>query len=115
MIEIGRVCTKIAGRDAGMRCIIVDIIDRNYSLVDGETRRRKCNNDHLDFTDRVFKISKGASHDKVKELFKKELNIEIKDSVKKEAKPQEKKKGKGKAAAETTAEKGKAKADKKKK
>jgi large subunit ribosomal protein L14e len=65
MIDIGRVCVKIAGRDAGKRCVVVDVLDENYVLVDGETRRRKCNILHLEPLDKTVEITKGASHAEV--------------------------------------------------
>ena len=70
--DIGRVCIKIAGRDAGKKCIIVDIIDDVYVLVDGQTRRRKCNISHLEPTKKVLDIKKGASADDVVAVFEKE-------------------------------------------
>ncbi len=71
MIELGRLCLKIAGRDGGKKCIVIDILDNNYVLIDGETRRRKCNISHLEPLDAVIKIKKKASHDEVKTEFKK--------------------------------------------
>lgn len=71
MIEIGRLCIKIAGRDAGLKCIIVDILDDKFVLIDGETRRRKCNILHLEPLKDVIKIKKNASHDEVKKEFEK--------------------------------------------
>ena len=41
MFEVGRICIKIAGRDAGREAIIVDILDGNYVLIDGNVRRKK--------------------------------------------------------------------------
>ena len=79
MIEIGRLCVKTAGRDAGLKCIIVDIIDDSYVLIDGETRRRKCNILHLEPLKEVIKIRKNASHDAIKEEFKK-LNLEARET-----------------------------------
>ncbi len=61
MIEIGRVCIKIAGRDAGNTAIVVEVIDDKYVLIDGNVRRRKCNISHLEPIDDVLKIKKGAS------------------------------------------------------
>jgi len=43
----GRICVKTAGRDAGLKCVIVDVLDDKFVLIDGETRRRKCNILHL--------------------------------------------------------------------
>ena len=42
--DIGRVCVKTMGREAGNYCVIVDIIDKNYLLVDGlKVKRRRVN------------------------------------------------------------------------
>ena len=71
MIGIGRLCVKIAGRDAGKKCVIVDTIDKNYVMIDGETRRRKCNTAHLEPLDTVLKIEKNASHEEIKKEFEK--------------------------------------------
>jgi len=71
MIELGRLCLKIAGRDAGKKCIVIDILDNNYVLIDGETRRRKCNISHLEPLDVVIEVKKKASHDEIKTEFKK--------------------------------------------
>ena len=71
MFEVGRVCLKLAGRDAGKRCIIVDVQDSNFVLIDGETRRRKCNVKHLEPLGDVIKIRKAASHENVAEEFNK--------------------------------------------
>ncbi len=69
MFEVGRLCIKIAGRDAGLKCVVVDVLDSNYVLIDGETRRRKCNVDHLEPLKDVVKIEKNASHEDVKKAF----------------------------------------------
>jgi len=85
MIQIGRLCMKTAGRDAGCKCVVVDILDDNYVLIDGETRRRKCNVLHLEPLKEVIDMKKGASHENVKAEFKK-LKLEVR-----ETKPKEKK------------------------
>jgi large subunit ribosomal protein L14e len=64
-IEVGRLCVKIAGRDAGKECIIVDVTDKNFVLIDGNTRRRKCNIDHLELLPQKADIKKSASHEEV--------------------------------------------------
>ena len=76
LMEIGRLCVKIAGRDAGRKCVVVDALSNNYVLIDGQTRRRKCNIAHLEPLKDVIKIKKNASHDTVVSEFKK-LNIEV--------------------------------------
>lgn len=87
MIEVGRVCTKIAGREAGKLCVVVEVIDNNFCIIDGDVRRKKCNSTHLDPLDKKIAVEKGASHEKVVQEFKK-LGVEIKAKVKKEKKPQ---------------------------
>ena len=69
MYEVGRICVKIAGRDAGREAVIVDILDDKFVMIDGNVRRRKCNILHLEPTDRTVDIRKGSSHDAVKAAF----------------------------------------------
>ncbi len=69
-IEVGRICVKIRGREAGRRCVIVDVIDKNFVLVTGPknvngVRRRRANISHLKPTDDALKISRGASDEEV--------------------------------------------------
>ena len=61
IFEIGRVCMKIAGRDANKYCVVIDTIDATYVEIDGQTRRRKVNINHLEPLDQVLKIKKGAT------------------------------------------------------
>ncbi|MBR9675913.1 50S ribosomal protein L14e [Candidatus Woesearchaeota archaeon] len=81
IFEVGRVCVKLAGRDAGQRCVVVDLLEDNYVLIDGLTRRRKCNVHHLEPLGEVIKLKKGASHSDVSKEFKK-LGIDIPKKVK---------------------------------
>jgi len=102
MMEIGRVCMKIAGRDAGKLCAVVEIVDKNYVMIDGQTRRRKCNIDHLEPLMKVLDISEGASHDDVVSALNSLEGVSVKaksskpkkakseSSVKKEAAPKKK-------------------------
>lgn len=69
-IEIGRICVKTRGREAGRKCVIVDIIDTNYVLVTGPkslsgVKRRKVNISHIEVTDKKINISRGASDEEV--------------------------------------------------
>ena len=91
MIEIGRLCIKIAGRDGGRKCIIVDILDKNYVLIDGDVRRRKCNILHLEPTSQKIELKKGASHEEVAKEFEK-LNIPVWETKRKEKAEKPKKK-----------------------
>ncbi len=65
MFKIGAVCLKIAGRDAGKKCVIVEELEEHMVLVEGETRRRKVNMKHIEPTGEVVKVKKGDSHDSV--------------------------------------------------
>ena len=67
---------KIAGRDANKICVIVDVLGDNMVLIDGETRRRKCNMLNLEPLSKTINIAKGASHAEVKKAFA-VLNIEV--------------------------------------
>lgn len=79
MFEIGRLCVKIAGRDSGNYCVIIDVIDENNVMIDGNVRRKKCNIKHLEPIDKVLKIKKGASTTEAKKAIS-ELGIKIKES-----------------------------------
>ena len=114
MIEIGRLCLKTAGRDAGCKCVIVDILDAHYALIDGETRRRKCNILHLEPLKEVIKIKKGASHEDVKAEFKK-LGLEVRETKPKEKKERPRKIRKKKKVVETEEKVKEKKKDKKEK
>lgn len=70
-MEIGRLCVKLAGRDAEKKCVVVDIIDEKFVMIDGSTRRRKCNIIHLEPLDQKIDIKKGASHDEIAKAFEK--------------------------------------------
>jgi large subunit ribosomal protein L14e len=85
MIEIGRLCVKTAGRDSRHKCIVVDIVDDNFVLIDGDVRRKRCNIKHLEPLDKTIKIRKGASHDVVVSEFKK-LKLPVWNKKKKEKK-----------------------------
>jgi|SRR3989344_7090768 len=69
-MKTGQLCVKIAGRDAGRECIIVEVLDDNFVLIDGNTRRRKCNIDHLEPIGEL-KIKSKAGHEEVIEAMKK--------------------------------------------
>ena len=112
MIETGRVCIKIAGRDAGKKCVVTGIIDDSFVLIDGETRRKKVNVKHIEPTSTKIDIKKNASHEEVVEEFKK-IGIKIKEKKPKQAKERPKKQRKQKAKEEGTENKEKAKKEKK--
>ncbi len=68
--EIGRIAVKVSGREAGKKCVIVDVADKNFVLVTGPkqltgVRRRKANVKHLAFTSHRIEIKRGASDEEV--------------------------------------------------
>ena len=72
MMEVGRVCVKLAGREAGERCVVVEVLDENYVVVVGPAvRRRRCNVSHLEPTPQVLEIPKGATDEEVERAFEK--------------------------------------------
>jgi len=69
-IEVGRICIKTRGREAGKKCVIVDLIDKNFVLITGPksltgVRRRRVNIRHLSPTEEKISISRGASDEEV--------------------------------------------------
>ncbi len=61
IMESGRVCVKIAGREAGKKCVVVEVTDKHFVTIVGDgIRRRKCNIKHLEPLDNVIKIKKSA-------------------------------------------------------
>ena len=75
VMDVGRVCVKLTGREAGSRCVIVDVIDRNYVMVTGPeeltgVRRRRVNLSHLRPLDETVDIARNASDDEIAALFK---------------------------------------------
>lgn len=68
-IEVGRVCVKISGREAGEKCVIVEVIDDKFVEVVGTNiKNRRCNIKHLEPVDQTIEIKS----DNVEEI-KKEL------------------------------------------
>lgn len=110
--KIGRLCTKIAGRDAGKLAVVVDVQDSKVVL-DGNVRRRAVNKAHVIPYDKEVNIKKGASHEDVKKAFE-ELGFPVRDTTpKKVAEKPKKKVAKAKPAKEKKAEAKPAKGSKK--
>jgi len=100
---IGQVCVKVAGRDAGKKCVVVDVLDDIFVLIDGGTRRRKCNVSHLVLLKEKLDIKKGCSHDDVVSAFKK-LGFDVWNTKPKKSAPRPKAVRKGKSKAEKEAQ-----------
>jgi large subunit ribosomal protein L14e len=70
MFDVGRMCMKVAGREAGKYCVVVNKIDDNFVLVTGprsvtQVKRRKCNILHLEPLKESLKIKADASDEEV--------------------------------------------------
>lgn len=86
--DIGTVCVKLLGREAGYLCVVVEVIDKNFALVEGlKVRRRRCNFNHLSPTADKVDIKKGASKEEIakaidkanlKEKFEKKIVPQLK-------------------------------------
>jgi len=75
-MEVGRVCVKLTGRETGKKCIVVDVVDKNFVLVTGPksvtgVRRRRTNVDHLEPTTELVELKKGADDDEVEKALTK--------------------------------------------
>lgn len=89
VMEPGRICVKLTGRERGKRCVIVEIIDRNFALITGPrdvtgVRRRRVNMNHLKPLNLKIDIGRGASDEEVKAALEKAgLNLEkpLKESL----------------------------------
>ena len=86
--DIGRIVVKTRGREAGKYAVIVDVIDKNYLLIDGlKVRRRRTNYNHVEPTPDVIDLEKGANHEAVEAAIKqakmtKKMNETISISIK---------------------------------
>jgi large subunit ribosomal protein L14e len=75
-IEVGRICVKATGREAGKRCVIVDLADKSFVLVTGPksvtgVRRRRANINHIEPLQDKVEIKRGATDEEVADALKK--------------------------------------------
>ncbi len=76
-MEVGRICVKLLGRETGRKCVVVDVVDKNFVLVTGPksvtgVRRRRTNVDHLEPTAESVEVKKGAPDDEVEKALTKD-------------------------------------------
>jgi large subunit ribosomal protein L14e len=72
-IEVGRVCVKQLGREAGKKCVIIDVMDKSFVLITGPKkvtgiRRRRANINHLEPLQVKIDVTRGASDEEVTSL-----------------------------------------------
>ena len=102
--NIGRICVKLAGRDAGQKCVVLSEVKEGKVLVDGATRRREVNTSHLEPLSDIVSVAAGASTAEVSKVLE-PLGVKVRETKAKKAgsRPRHVKKvkkgGKAKAAA----------------
>jgi large subunit ribosomal protein L14e len=69
-IEVGRICVKLAGRETGKKCVIIDVMDRSFVLITGPkkvtgVKRRRVNINHVKPLQDKIEIPRGASDEEV--------------------------------------------------
>ena len=74
-IEVGRICVKVSGREAGRKCVIVDVVDKAFVLITGPKevtgiRRRRANINHVEPLKEKVEIKRGASDEEISEALK---------------------------------------------
>jgi large subunit ribosomal protein L14e len=74
-IDVGRICVKLAGREAGRKCVIVDTVDKSFVLITGPrnvsgVKRRRVNINHLEPLQDKLDLKRGASDEEVSEVLK---------------------------------------------
>lgn len=72
-IEVGRICVKVAGREFGKKCVIVDVLDKSFVMVTGPkkitgVKRRRANINHVAPTEETVQIKRGASDEEVTQI-----------------------------------------------
>jgi large subunit ribosomal protein L14e len=86
-IDVGRICLKLTGREAGKKCIIVDVVDRNFVLVTGPKqvngmKRRRVNINHIEPTERKVNIKRGETDEEVMKALNEETLTFLREIVK---------------------------------
>jgi large subunit ribosomal protein L14e len=70
LFEVGRVCIKTSGRHAGKYVVVVEKIDKNYVMVNGEGKKKKSNLKHLEPLNISIKVNKDDSSENIVKLLK---------------------------------------------
>jgi large subunit ribosomal protein L14e len=96
MFEVGRICLKTAGREAGKYCVVVKKLEGGFVLVTGpkaltKVKRRKCNIDHIEPLLEKVDIKSDASDEEVMKALKDSNILEKLGMKKPEARHEEKK------------------------
>ena len=89
-IEVGRVIVKMAGREATMKAVVVDLVDQNFVLISGggisPIKRRRCNIKHIRPLPAMVDIKRGAKDEAIQKAIenadlKKELESPLQITI----------------------------------
>lgn len=74
-MEVGRICVKNVGRESGKKCVIIDIVDKNFVFITGPKavsgiKRRRANVNHVEPTQERVDINRGATDEEITEALK---------------------------------------------
>jgi len=86
-IDIGRICVKLTGREAGRKCVVVDVVDKNFILVTGPkqlngVKRRRVNVSHIEPTERKLNIRRGETDEELIKALDEETQSYMREVVK---------------------------------
>lgn len=86
-VEVGRICVKIVGREAGKKCIVVDVIDKNFLLITGPkqvngVKRRRVNINHVEPTQKKVNIRRGESDEEIMKALDEETLSFLREPIK---------------------------------
>jgi len=80
-VEVGRICVKLVGREAGRKCVIVDVADKSFVMITGPksvsgVKRRRANVNHIEPLQDKIEIKRGAADEEVEEVLKSSGKLE---------------------------------------
>ena len=80
-VEVGRICVKIAGRQTGQKCVIVDMMDKSFVLITGPknvtgVKRKRANINHIMPLEDKLDLKRGASDEEVTSILTAEGKLE---------------------------------------
>ncbi len=68
-IDVGSVCVKTTGREAGKKAVVLEIVDDGHVVVQGTgVRKRKCNIAHLLPTGKKLNVGKNVTEKELNEM-----------------------------------------------
>ena len=74
-IEVGRICVKLTGREAGRKCVVIDVMDKSFVIITGPKKvtgikRRRANVNHIEPLQDKLEVKRGASDEEVEKTLK---------------------------------------------